>query len=130
MQTFYTGKRVVVTGGAGFIGSHIVEAFVAAGDDVVVLDALLPSVHGIGASTEAIDAPPGVVKIHGDVRDRSTVERALRGVDVVCHQAAMVGLGDSAHDAGPLRPVLAGDAARPAARRGAARTGAADGVVS
>ncbi len=84
-----------MTGGAGFIGSHIVEAFVAAGDDVVVLDALLPSVHGCGAS---IEAPDGVGAIHGDVRDRPTVERALRGVDVVCHQAAMVGLGKDIAD--------------------------------
>ena len=87
--------RVLVTGGAGFIGSHIVEAFVAAGDDVVVLDALLPSVHGYGAS---IEAPHGVETISGDVRDRPTIDRALGGVDVVCHQAAMVGLGKDIAD--------------------------------
>ncbi len=87
--------RVLVTGGAGFIGSHVVEAFVAAGDDVVVLDALLPSVHGNGAS---IEAPDGVETIRGDIRDRPTIERALRGVDVVCHQAAMVGLGKDIAD--------------------------------
>ena len=86
---------MLVTGGAGFIGSHIVEAFVATGDDVVVLDALLPSVHGCDAS---IEAPPGVDTIRGDIRDRSTVERALRGVEVVCHQAAMVGLGKDIAD--------------------------------
>lgn len=86
---------MLVTGGAGFIGSHIVEAFVAAGDDVVVLDALLPSVHGDGAS---IDAPDGVEKTRGDIRDRSTVDSSLRGVDVVCHQAAMVGLGKDIAD--------------------------------
>ncbi len=87
--------RVLVTGGAGFIGSHIVEAFVAAGDDVVLLDALLPSVHRYGAS---IAAPDGVEAISGDVRDRTTIDRALRGVDVVCHQAAMVGLGKDIAD--------------------------------
>ena len=86
---------MLVTGGAGFIGSHVVEAFVAAGDDVVVLDALLPSVHGTGA---LIEAPPGVEKICGDLLDRQTVDRALHGVDVVCHQAAMVGLGKDIAD--------------------------------
>ncbi len=87
--------RVLVTGGAGFIGSHVVEAFVAAGDDVVLLDALLPTVHGRSASIEASD---GVEAIHGDIRDRTTIESALRGVDVVCHQAAMVGLGKDIAD--------------------------------
>ena len=87
--------RVLVTGGAGFIGSHVVEAFVAAGDGVVVLDALLPSVHGSSAS---IEAPDGVESIHGDIRDRATIDNALRGVDAVCHQAAMVGLGKDIAD--------------------------------
>ena len=87
--------RVLVTGGAGFIGSHIVEAFVAAGDDVVVLDMLLPAVHRNGASN---DTPDGVETIHGDIRDRATIDRALHGVDVVCHQAAMVGLGKDIAD--------------------------------
>jgi dTDP-L-rhamnose 4-epimerase len=90
-----TDVRVLVTGGAGFIGSHVVEAFVAAGDDVVLLDALLPSVHGHCAS---IQAPDGVEAIRGDIRDRATIDNALRGVDVVCHQAAMVGLGKDIAD--------------------------------
>ncbi len=87
--------RVLVTGGAGFIGSHIVEAFVAAGDDVVVLDALLTSVHGTAA---AVETPRGVRDIRGDIRDRTTIESALRDIDVVCHQAAMVGLGKDIAD--------------------------------
>ncbi|MFF1417674.1 NAD-dependent epimerase/dehydratase family protein [Streptomyces sp. NPDC058280] len=80
--------RVLVTGGAGFIGSHIVTALVADGHEPVVLDALLPSAH-------PVDPPPPVEAewIHADVRDGAAVARALRGVDAVCHQAAMVGLG-------------------------------------
>lgn len=74
---------VLVTGGAGFIGSHIVEALVAAGEDVRVLDLRAPVV-----------ALPGDVEVvRGDVRDPAVVAAALRGVDRVCHQAAMVGLG-------------------------------------
>ncbi|MFD7325670.1 NAD-dependent epimerase/dehydratase family protein [Streptomyces sp. NPDC059875] len=87
--------RVLVTGGAGFIGSHIVDALAARGHEPVVLDALLPTAH---------DGPPpalpaGAEWLHGDVRDRGTVARALDGVRAVCHQAAMVGLGKDFADA-------------------------------
>jgi len=77
------GMRVLVTGGAGFIGSHIVDALVDAGHDVRVLD------------LRASDAPQraGVEYVRADVRDGGALEAALDGVDGVCHQAAMVGLG-------------------------------------
>ncbi|MBD3011119.1 MULTISPECIES: NAD-dependent epimerase/dehydratase family protein [unclassified Streptomyces] len=89
--------RVLVTGGAGFIGSHIVTALVEHGHEPVVLDALLPAAH----PTAAHPAPPSVDGewIHADVRDREAVAAALRGVDAVCHQAAMVGLGKDFADA-------------------------------
>ena len=80
--------RVLVTGGAGFIGSHIVDALVVRGDDVVVLDSLIahdgPPDH----------LPPSARCVWGDVRDPEAWGRALGdGVDAVCHQAARVGLG-------------------------------------
>ncbi len=81
--------RVLVTGGAGFIGSHVVDALVVAGHEPVVLDALLPQAHG-GT------VPPwcaGYDLIVGDLGDPDVVARALQGVDAVCHQAAMVGHG-------------------------------------
>ncbi len=81
--------RLLVTGGAGFIGSHIVEAAIEAGYDVRVLDALLPAVHPAGAAV----IPTGAEFIRGDVSDLTVISGALDGVDVVCHQAAMVGLG-------------------------------------
>ncbi len=74
--------RVLVTGGAGFIGSHIVSVLEAAGHEPVVLD----TAAGEGG-------------FRGDVRDAETVGRALDGVDAVCHQAAMVGLGKGFEDA-------------------------------
>ncbi|MFD9575729.1 NAD-dependent epimerase/dehydratase family protein [Streptomyces sp. NPDC059982] len=85
--------RVLVTGGAGFIGSHIVTALRRHGHDPVVLDALLPAAH-------AVPPPlPDTGFLEGDVRDPEAVRAALRGVDAVCHQAAMVGLGKDFADA-------------------------------
>jgi dTDP-L-rhamnose 4-epimerase len=79
--------RVLVTGAAGFIGSHIAEVMLAAGHEVRGLDSLAPAVHS--GRPEHV---PGDL-IVGDVRDPDAVDAALAGVDAVCHQAAMVGLG-------------------------------------
>jgi dTDP-L-rhamnose 4-epimerase len=82
--------RVLVTGGAGFIGSHVVDALLELGHDVVVLDNFHPLAWGGGA---AATLDPRAELVEGDVRDAETVDRCLAGVDHVCHQAAMVGLG-------------------------------------
>lgn len=79
---------ILVTGGAGFIGSHIVQLLLAEGHEVRVLDALLP-----GAHRERPEIPSDAEFVQGDIRDACVAAAALRGVDVVCHQAAMVGLG-------------------------------------
>ena len=82
-------RRVLVTGGAGFIGSHIVDDLVGRGIEVVVLDHLGSDVHPqrpdyLHAEMELVEA---------DVRDPEAWRRAAEGVDAVCHQAARVGLG-------------------------------------
>jgi dTDP-L-rhamnose 4-epimerase len=82
--------RILITGGAGFIGSHIADALVAAGHSVVLLDVLLPQAHGGGEVPSWVDGHEVVL---GDVRDRAVLDRLLPGVDAVCHQAAMVGHG-------------------------------------
>src|SRR6201998_800240 len=79
--------RVRVTGAGGFIGSVAAEIFRAAGHEVRGLDSLSPAVHN-GRPTRLPDD-----LIIGDVRDPAAVSQALAGVDAVCHQAAMVGLG-------------------------------------
>jgi dTDP-L-rhamnose 4-epimerase len=81
---------VLVTGGAGFIGGHLVEALLDAGCAVRVLDVLLDRAHRRDARP-AVD--PRAELVLGDVRDPGTVDRALDGVDVVSHQAALVGNG-------------------------------------
>jgi dTDP-L-rhamnose 4-epimerase len=78
--------RVLVTGGAGFIGSHTVDALLRRGHEVRVLDALEPPVHTTAVRPRYL--PPEVELIAGDVRRREDWERALDGVDAVIHLAA------------------------------------------
>jgi dTDP-L-rhamnose 4-epimerase len=77
--------RVLVTGGAGFIGSHLVDRFVSEGFQVRVLDSLDPKIHPEGFPT---DIPNGVEFIKGDVTNREVLLAALQNVDIVSHQAA------------------------------------------
>src|SRR5215469_18666505 len=86
--------RVLVTGAAGFIGSHVLDALRAQGHEVRALDSLSPAVH---------DGRPSYIQNGtdlrvADVRDPAAVDEALDGVDAVCHLAAMVGLGVSVAD--------------------------------
>lgn len=78
--------KILVTGGAGFIGSHTVDLLLARGYAVRVLDALTPPVHVEGQAPAYL--PAEVELIHGDVRDRAAWERALDGVESVFHFAA------------------------------------------
>ncbi|MGQ0814876.1 MAG: NAD-dependent epimerase/dehydratase family protein [Gemmatimonadota bacterium] len=90
--------KVLVTGGAGFIGSHVVDRLVARGDDVIVLDNLDPQVHGPDAVPRFIGASIAARKLEflqGDIRDPRTIRRALNDVDRVIHLAAAVGVGQS-----------------------------------
>lgn len=90
-------KTVLVTGGAGFIGSHLVDALVERGHRVRVLDALVPQVHGPDAS-EPQYLSKSAEFIRGDVTSADAWRTALRGVDVVFHEAAEVGVGQSMYE--------------------------------
>jgi dTDP-L-rhamnose 4-epimerase len=86
--------RVLVTGGAGFIGSHLVDRLLAAGHDVRVLDSLDPQVHK-GWPDYLV---AGIERMEGDVRDHGAVKSALKGVDRLVHLAAAVGVGQSMYE--------------------------------
>jgi len=84
--------KVLVTGGAGFVGSHLVDALVKGGHGVRVLDNLEGQVHG-GQPPSYLNR--GAEYLWGDVRDRAILQRALKGIEIVFHQAASVGVGQS-----------------------------------
>ncbi len=82
-------ERVLVTGGAGFIGSHLVDLLVAEGREVRVLDCFHPAAH----SRRPDYLNPAAELLEGDLTDPAVAAAAVDGVDAVSHQAAMVGLG-------------------------------------
>lgn len=92
--------RVLITGGAGFIGSHAADALLAAGYEVRLLDNLSPQVHGGNRQRPAYLADDAELVI-GDVTDAVAVEHALRGADMVLHLASAVGVGQSMYDIEP-----------------------------
>jgi dTDP-L-rhamnose 4-epimerase len=91
------GLHILITGGAGFIGSHLADALLARGHRVRVLDNLSPQVHGEGGRR-----PEYLVRevelMVGDIRHPATVKRAVAGVDAVFHLAAAVGVGQSMYE--------------------------------
>jgi len=88
-------KQILITGGAGFVGSHLADGLLAAGHSVRVLDDLTPQVHPAGPPDYL---SPEAELIRGDVRDPNLLKEVLHGVDVVYHFAATVGVGQSMYE--------------------------------
>jgi dTDP-L-rhamnose 4-epimerase len=88
-------KNVLVTGGCGFIGSHLVDALIEQGHRVRVLDMLVSQVHGEGRP-EHLHADAELLV--GEVGDRELLDQALGGIDTVFHEAAEVGVGQSMYE--------------------------------
>lgn len=89
------GKKVLITGGAGFLGSHLLDALVQRGDSVRIFDSLSPQVHPFGLP-DYLDGEFEFMR--GDMRNVETLRQAVRGVDVIFHLAAAVGVGQSMYE--------------------------------
>jgi len=90
------GKSVLITGGAGFIGSNLALKLIDKGYKITVLDNLLPQIHGDRETSFLYNRIKGKVNfIEGDVRDRDAWKKALKGVEIVVHLAAETGTGQS-----------------------------------
>lgn len=90
-------KRVLITGGAGFVGSHVADELLTQGYRVRAFDNLAPQVHG-EEGRRPVYLAPEVEFIPGDIRDPLALRRALKGVDAVFHLAAAVGVGQSMYE--------------------------------
>ncbi len=89
-------RNVLITGGAGFVGSHLADGLLRQGHAVRVLDELTPQVHPGGVRPDYLSTD--VELIHGDVRDPNLLKDVLTGIDVIYHFAATVGVGQSMYE--------------------------------
>src|SRR5579872_817950 len=85
-------KKILITGGAGFVGSHLADALLQRGHAVRIFDNLSPQVHGAGAPSYLSKEAELVI---GDMRDEDAVRDAIDGIDAIFHLAAAVGVGQS-----------------------------------
>ena len=93
-----TRPRALITGGAGFIGSHLADVLLARGFDVTILDCLMPQVHADGEMASdgwPVYLDPRVRRIYGNVLDADVFEASLEGITHLAHLAASVGVGQS-----------------------------------
>jgi dTDP-L-rhamnose 4-epimerase len=95
----HSSQKVLITGGAGFIGSHLADRLINQGHEVTLFDLLHPQVHGLEHKPPDY-LNPAARLLQGDVRDANALQAALDGVDVVFHLAAYTGVGQSMYQIG------------------------------
>lgn len=88
--------HTLITGGAGFIGAHLAARLLHQGDEIRLLDSLLPQIHGETQRPDYLPADAELVV--ADVRDADAVRRALHDIDRVVHLTARVGVGQSMYE--------------------------------
>ncbi len=88
-------KKILITGGAGFIGSHLVDRLVKDGNSVRILDNLEPQVHN-GKTPEYLN--PKAEFIDGDIRNPDDLKDSIEDIDIIFHEAAAVGVGQSMYE--------------------------------
>lgn len=86
-------SKILVTGGAGFIGSHLVDKLILEGHEVTIFDNLDPQIHPAGVPPKYLNKKAKFIK--GDIRNRRAILKALDGAEIVFHLAASVGIGQS-----------------------------------
>ncbi len=89
-------EKVLITGGAGFIGRFVTDELLDRGYQIRVLDALMDQVHGVTDGATLLN--PAAELIRADIRDKDAVSAALTGIDSVIHLAAEVGVGQSMYE--------------------------------
>jgi dTDP-L-rhamnose 4-epimerase len=87
-------RRVLITGGAAFIGAHVANELLTHGYKVIALDSLVPQVHGTAKARPAYLSEEVELMV-GDIRDSEAIFRALKNVDAVIHLVSLVGVGQS-----------------------------------
>ena len=90
--------KVLITGGAGFIGSHLSKRLIAEGCSVTILDNFSEQIHGINASLSEDLCSKSIKLIIGDVRNKSIVAKAISDAEVIVHLAAETGTGQSMYE--------------------------------
>jgi len=93
LNTWFTGKKILITGGAGFIGSNLAHELVTLGSQVTIVDAMLPLYGGNLFNLE--DIKDKITFVEGDVRDADLMNKLVAGQDIVYHLAAQVSYIDS-----------------------------------
>ena len=99
-------KNILITGGAGFIGSRLCEKLFDKGYNITIMDNLSPQIHGDGSSFLYASIKDKCTFIKGDVRNKTDWEKAIQGQEIIVHLAAETGTGQSMYEIAQYNDVI------------------------